>query len=123
MKPRPAAPSSVLRPRGLALSRSLGLAAFGFAKFLSPFPKRLKSPPLGEKGGLRGMLELQICRSYGALVRPNQSKSTLPFKCKPDTGRYAPKMNHTARFTPPTLHHAYTRARAIFLKPPANFAD
>jgi len=27
---------------GLARARSLGLAAFGFAKFLSPFPKRLK---------------------------------------------------------------------------------
>jgi len=25
-------------------ARTLGLAAFGFAKFLSPFPKRLKSP-------------------------------------------------------------------------------
>jgi hypothetical protein len=29
--------------RGLARARSFGLAAFGFAKFLSPFPKRLKS--------------------------------------------------------------------------------
>ena len=33
--------------RGLARARSLGRATFGFAKFLSSFPKRLKSP-LGE---------------------------------------------------------------------------
>jgi hypothetical protein len=64
--------------RGLARARSLGRAAFGFAKFLSPFPKRLKSPP-GEGESFAIFLKNRATGFAGrSSVNPKPANSYFP---------------------------------------------